>query len=65
MCTLKLSGDAETPFIIEQEEVKFSQMVFSLMLGVAAQEMHLQIATIRKIMFKRSEHRPEQISYSL
>lgn len=35
-------------------------MVFSLMQDVATQEMHLEIATIRKIMFKRSENRSEE-----
>lgn len=40
-------------------------MVFSLTQDIATQEMHLEIATIRKTMFKRSENRTEQTFYSL
>lgn len=40
-------------------------MVFSLTQDITTQEMHLEIATIRKTMFKRSENTTEQTFYSL
>lgn len=45
--------------------MKFRQMVFSVTQDIATQEMYLEIATIRKIMFKRSENRSEQTFCSL
>lgn len=53
------------PFIITQEDVRFSQMVFALMQDVAAQGMGLKIATVRKIIFERREARSKQTSCSL